>query len=595
MFPHRPTAGNIYRFNPANHKSYTGYISVVLSTNYLPAHMRMNLVADYKVFHDKQTSFLAASKNGIAVSYHDPGFSRGGGTMSEHLHILCKSYKGNTFIKSLFEWSKAKALGFSWAKVCCTRCAFEYLYEASGKCPVVLKTCEAFQADSCRNLIPGEAQRVDECHGPGDYEEADTSSRASSPERYSVADTDGDGPSGICPTQPGRVPDLHRSKEGTLLKLQWVRKLIEKYECTDLGEFDNVVAICKDSKAQDYYSVVSTMKEWNATFDSQHKLVIGEHRLLTWHESMLKFTVKPWKVRRVAFASKEASMMMIQHIANVNKWDLKTLVLNIRDIMDCRRPKRNTMFFYGRSNCFKSKLTYSITRSRRFQVNIAGLNRNTLRFGLACLINAPVCCLDEFEITDETKEILKSVLGGDTISTDVKYKGQCNIYRVPFFASSNYTLGHYLCRDREGFMQQMRSRVIQYNCMPIPNGQNFEGELHPGAWLDLYNHFILGQPNESLAYHEMFATYLQEERLETWDEYFAAKKREYEQDQQFLNELAQRMEDPPASPVDMGLELQDAIAALVADDEPFEFAGVPPNAPLRNNYRQRMEFDTDSE
>ena len=151
---------------------------------------------------------------------------------------------------------------------------------------------------------------------------------------------------------------------------------------------------------------------------------------------------------------------------------VKTFLRDIRDILDRRRAKCNTLFILGEANAGKNFFFDCVTH---FTVNfgiIANWNRHN-QFPLQDCVNRRLLIWNEPNFEDGVEETLKMLFGGDQCPARVKYEGDAVIQRTPIIILSNND-----CFPRS---QAFRTRMIRYRWRACRYLRDLTKKPHPLA------------------------------------------------------------------------------------------------------------------
>ncbi|VUZ44508.1 unnamed protein product [Hymenolepis diminuta] len=159
-------------------------------------------------------------------------------------------------------------------------------------------------------------------------------------------------------------------------------------------------------------------------------------------------------------------------VLNGNHIDIHEFLQDIKDIMDKRSMKMNTLCFLGETNTSKTLLANLITS----HLTVGTVNRrdDQSQFPFDNLLNRTVGVMEEPKITNATKNDFKALLGGDRFEIDVKYGPKEFLERIPIIATTNEDLGvliHHIDRN------PLYSRVKQYELREQISSELIQGRI----------------------------------------------------------------------------------------------------------------------
>lgn len=475
--------------NPSNQAQLNGtYLSCVIANTddqYKPDWFR-----EYaKALADKLISENGKSNRWIALSLHEAADD----SPWQHIHLgyyhyaRCKA--SQTIWKSLCNY---KGLHLSYQKVCCQHCAYKYIYQDSRKQPI----------RACREST------VPPCIGPHfvfDFEDStrgtneggeDNRSHRSSTIQSQCGESSG------LPNQPTKrgtdEPNNIRTKAQkiTVQKMQWARDICHRYAVCDYIQFKKALAEAyKDGLIQSDFIDQHTANTTNPMYQKQIEAQIEWNQItyqnMTMEQALELFDPKVYEIKyREKLMPLQVSFYFMLYLIQLNKLEGLNHVETVFNIMNRENGKVNCAWYTGKSNAFKSKQTNSLVRGFPYCVNIPIISKDTIRFLWSFLVLAQVAIADEGEITDSIKESVKSFLGGDSTSSEVKGHGPVQVVPCPIAISSNgypwTNIGH---RNIAEYEQQMRNRCYIVECREVVAGNRFPGGIDPRVWIKLRAHY----------------------------------------------------------------------------------------------------------
>lgn len=211
----------------------------------------------------------------------------------------------------------------------------------------------------------------------------------------------------------------------------------------------------------------------------------------TWKECLDSLNMDNIKRRTPNVCGVNKSYLWIKKILQHNNIDVKQFVNDVRNIIDRRGMKRNTLEFGGDSDAGKSLLTNCIAASCIYPGINNQLNRQTSQFGMQEFVYSRIIVFDEISISEEFKDKILLVTAGMPCDTDVKNKGRDVIFRTPVILCYNKHPAYSLSIRSQGtFLKALNTRTIPYKFKEMPDLADFKGNLNPLVWKIFYDEYI---------------------------------------------------------------------------------------------------------
>ena len=161
---------------------------------------------------------------------------------------------------------------------------------------------------------------------------------------------------------------------------------------------------------------------------------------------------------------------------------------DVFEIVNSKRPKKNSLYLCGGSNAGKSCVANSIgggVCSVPLQ-NVGG-KPSELKFAFAPVVNGRLCVVNECTIPTDALETWLPILGGEPVMTDVKFESMQTIPRTPLIITSNKEPGADLNPgSRQVHLPALLNRLTVYRFSTCPELAEMHGSLNPGIWPILF-------------------------------------------------------------------------------------------------------------
>lgn len=480
--PVNARTNNTHSVSPSTHRSFKGYISVVISDNGNAHDIEGTSSREHLIGTWASSCSPDRGKETYAASIH----RRSSEVRFTHLHLLYWHYRDCPATSLLWKFAREHGYTFRWKEVFSIFHAYHYVLWGNGdKTPISSRRGNLTQDDqrglpgASEDSIPCDRDGVPFCYSKhADTVRQDSRSRTPlhmrSPNGDAVQQWD----------EIQELPEISSSQEKGLSKLAWIKNLVKQYGCNDFQNYNKMIVKTQNQRAQMIHATYSLQKDYKAQVKTCIEFCKIDDRDKTWLDILNEMDESVYALQSTdKYYDVDMSAMFVAYWCRVQGLVFPNFVERVRRIIDREDPKQNIIYLYGQVNAFKSNILKSIQRSNKWYSTISGLSDKNIRFAFASCVNSRCVLIEECRATDETQDQLKNIMGGDTHSTDVKYEDWTNIDRVPILLASNAPIwSGCSIQTREDFCRAVKVRGFIHKCKTVPNGANFKRGINPSVW-----------------------------------------------------------------------------------------------------------------
>lgn len=464
-----------YRGNPDKERSMNGFLSFVLvNKDNAPDFMKR-----WESFVPQFEHTLCARRSDYIISYHGNAkdFDR------EHIHVLAWHYRGCSTSK--FLTTKASLLGFElhWRKVGCLACAKQYILVGRGD-----KHCLGSRL-GCDLLSPHCGRLHDDNDSVRSSQELRPESRNTPPSPSAfcsqASSIDLQRPRGAPYARPDSAmdaPKITKGQERGLVLCKWAQKFIEEKGVQDYTAYEFQICHTDDMELLDNHLAQSQNSNYMLRIEQMIKVTKIKSFLKPWKTLCEKINLSNYVCE--TFATEPASAYFLWYWIEKQGFEVRQFCQDLWDILDRKEKKKNCLYVYGDANCFKTTVLMSICRSCNWFSVLSGIDKNNVRFAFQNTLNDRCVYWDEIRASEATSEIIKCILGGESVSVDVKYLNPQSTKRIPFLCSSNAPVWEGLpMQMQDTFRTTVQKRGICWKSRPLNvTNSKFKEEVNPNAW-----------------------------------------------------------------------------------------------------------------
>lgn len=428
---------------------------------------------------------VTGSKSGsnCIVAYHDvPDCELG----STHLHVLWYHHKRSAITECLQLW-----LGYHGYNIKCSEVYNEsglakYLRSGGGR--HVLYEKDVDRSAPRMHNTRREAEPTSFGQGPENWEENNGHDNPGTSKRSaSEANLDQEEPSVAGQLEGGPT----RNKKERTPRVVTIRRMVGKFKPETSLELIQAVQIMGTSFEKEFLITANTTN----TFQYQLDQAIYEDHLANkftpWMTLMESCNTSVLEMRKNLLTVDE-SFDWIVRILDFNGINPYDFVTDLVEIIDRRKPKKNTLWLKGAPNCGKSLLINSIGDSLLYAFRGDQPDPKEARFTYAGLATARIGILNEFKIYSNVADKMLLLLEGAEVLNDVKNKQAVNIQRTPLLISTNGDLWDGLpMREQETKKGAILQRVTKYHMSTFEELADCNGALNPLAWRKMIEKYYL--------------------------------------------------------------------------------------------------------
>lgn len=282
-----------------------------------------------------------------------------------------------------------------------------------------------------------------------------------------------------------------RNKTEKIPRVIVIRRLVERFKPETSLELIQAVQQLGTAFEKDFLVRSNTTNHFSYQLD---QAIYEDHlasKYKSWEELVKICPVETLAIRK-NYLSVDDSISWFLRILEFNNINPFAFITDLVEIIDRKKPKKNTLWLWGPPNCGKSLIINSIGDSLCYAFRGDQPDAKEARFVYAGLATARVGILNEFKVYPNTADKCLLLLEGADVVNDVKNKQPVNIQRTPLLISTNGLLWDGLAsRDLATKVPAITQRVTRYNLATFQDLAECDGNFHPHMWPSMIHKYNL--------------------------------------------------------------------------------------------------------
>lgn len=225
---------------------------------------------------------------------------------------------------------------------------------------------------------------------------------------------------------------------------------------------------------------------WNRFAMLKSTKGILEHVKMSYMAIYFDYSVKElaerFEIKFKDYMSIDDSVRVINNWCSFQGFDVHEVTETVIEILDRRRPKKNTLLLLGETNSGKTILfTEPISALCTFVGRLTAAGQSSEFYYQDC-VNQRLITVDEIMLTREMLQIFKVLLGGEDMNANTKHTRACQMERTPVIMTTNHAPWELSPGDKITILN--RCYHLETKACPFLKKV---GKIHPLAWPKLAN------------------------------------------------------------------------------------------------------------
>lgn len=272
----------------------------------------------------------------------------------------------------------------------------------------------------------------------------------------------------------------------------WERldQLMRRFRVTDEVSLGNRIFGTDDRELIQWYQHVKTDNDWRVNLETAIAKYTAWVKNQDWEVLLDLIPEDPEEIsqgrQRVMTVSESLYYLKEILMFQLGSMDaVREFLYECYLVMNRWSGKKNCIYLKGPASSAKSWFATGLKLSMHTYYTHGNLGKNTSNFVWQELATRNVFHFEEPMVDPVHIDDLKTILGGQTLDVQIKYKSAGQVDRIPVICTTN----HDLWRFNPGDQSAIKARSYYYVWKTLPETINVTGALHPKVFEGLIKHY----------------------------------------------------------------------------------------------------------